>query len=259
MLDNTIGIKDLYSVDFKATSIIEINGKTFIPGEPVLSFDSLSVGDIFQNKQLRFSRGGSNNQIFIIWDNESEVEFNFSNGIFSIDQFAILNGSKVLSNESRSILLPYTEVKESDVDGSFLLKYTPELQDLYLYDVLTGNRITEYSVLDNKISVASSLLKVKISYYFIYNNNSKSIYTSNALSNNIFKVEAKFSVADREDAELSNGLLIIPKLRLTSNFRLKLGENYSPHVASFQGIGLLEGKGKTGYSTEVIFLEDKVY
>jgi hypothetical protein len=44
-MNNELGFKELYSVQLKATSNIEVGGNTIKPGETVASFDRIQVAN----------------------------------------------------------------------------------------------------------------------------------------------------------------------------------------------------------------------
>ena len=47
---DTFGIKELYDIDLKATSNVEIGGRIFLPGEAILSFDELQLSILNEQK-----------------------------------------------------------------------------------------------------------------------------------------------------------------------------------------------------------------
>ena len=52
-MENQFGMQELYFVQLKSTSIIEINGRQIQPGEVIAAFDKIQIANF---KELRLSQ-----------------------------------------------------------------------------------------------------------------------------------------------------------------------------------------------------------
>ena len=83
LIDEYSGLKELYEVVVKATSPININGRQFEEGEPVMFFERVNLSMLTQTASPVSARGGWDNLPRVVWENRSDVSFNLSEGVVS--------------------------------------------------------------------------------------------------------------------------------------------------------------------------------
>jgi hypothetical protein len=82
-MEQTLGMKELYSVSLKATYSIEVNGTTIEPGETIALFDKIQIANFQEIKSHITANGGLDNRPHIYWESSKEVKINFTQGVFS--------------------------------------------------------------------------------------------------------------------------------------------------------------------------------
>jgi hypothetical protein len=75
---------------------MEVNGRNFEPGEVIAKFDSIQISNFQEIKSSVAARGGFDNRGRVFWDSTKEVQFAFTQGVFSKTQLALLIGAKVI-------------------------------------------------------------------------------------------------------------------------------------------------------------------
>jgi hypothetical protein len=125
--------KELYDVSLKATYPFSCNGRNFETGEVIAIFDKISIANINEIKNSRSATGGYDNAKLVTWETTKEVNFTFSQGVFSKTQYALLNNTKMLTSEQdKKIEVSKRENINSDENGEIQLKYSPK--KLFVYD-----------------------------------------------------------------------------------------------------------------------------
>ena len=122
-MQDMFGIKELYSVNLRTKSKIEINGVVFEENEPILTFDNIQLAPLSENKIRRSARGGKNNEELVYWENTTDVTFSLSEGVISKNGLAILSNSKLIKKENEIFSCPFREELESNALGEIDTKY----------------------------------------------------------------------------------------------------------------------------------------
>ena len=80
---NNFGMKELYGVTLKTTSIMEVNGEFYEENEPIISFEKIQIGNFEEFKDRRVAQGGYGNQTRIIWNDTKGMSIHISEGVVS--------------------------------------------------------------------------------------------------------------------------------------------------------------------------------
>jgi hypothetical protein len=97
-MENQFGLKELYDLTLKATYPIEMAGRRFEPGEVIARFDKIQIANFREVTSRVSANGGFDNRAHIIWEDPKEIQINFTQGIFSARQFALLCNSSLVKD-----------------------------------------------------------------------------------------------------------------------------------------------------------------
>ena len=84
------GLKELTDLTLKVTYPIEMDGRVFEPGEVIARFDKIQIANFRELVSRVSANGGFANEARVIWEDPKEIQLNFTQGIFSKNQFALL-------------------------------------------------------------------------------------------------------------------------------------------------------------------------
>lgn len=259
MDNNLFGSKELYEVSLKATYPIEINGVKFEKGETIARFDKIQLSGFNQIKKIISANGGFDNRARVIWETTKELDLNFTQGVFSKVQFAIMNNARIFKIDNELIHVPKRETIESKEDGVLELSQIPcSKEPIFVYDQY-GKKIN-YIRNDNIITPENiaPYTYYEVDYYYDYNNGASVVNVGQALSKGFLRFEGKTRLKDDKTGHEVTGLLIIPKLKLVSNLSIFLGENASPIVPTLKAIGYPDGVRGLEKVMEIYFLNDDI-
>lgn len=258
-MDGLFGMKELYDVALKTTYPVEINGNKIEQGETIALFDRIQLAGLDELKARAAATGGFDNRSLITWEDTKEVNFSFSQGVFSKIQFALLSNSKLIETqkEEKIYLIPKREIKESNENG--LIEFTEIPVDLFVYNEDTGEKIKDYTKVDEThYNINKPFLKVVTDYYFSYQNGATQIIIGRKLLYGFLRMEARTRIKDDTTGRTTTGIITIPKLKLTSDLSMRLGKNASPVVANFSAVGHPIGEKGNKTVVDMLLLNDDI-
>ena len=248
--------KELYDVSLKATYPFNFGDRNFEKGEIIAIFDKITIANLREVKNKVSSKGGFDNSNLITWETTREVDFNFTQGVFSKEQFMLLNNAKMVQNtQPNKILLSKREKINSDDKGIIRLKYKPK--EIYIYDE-DFNKIFFNRVEAGVYEIFKAYKKVIVDYTFEYDNNVTIMKIGQQLINGYLELEGKTRYKDDESGHVRTGIIKIPKLKLMSELSIRLGEYASPVVGAFSGVGYPVGVRGNQTVMEIYFLDDDI-
>lgn len=248
--------KELYDVVLKATYKIEIEGKTFEPNETIAVFDRILISSMSQQKQLKAAHGGFGDRDRVWWESGYEVNFEFTQGIFSKEQWAIMNNWKLFKPKQNQIMLNKRETIESNNEG--IIETTEEIfTPLFIYDS-EGNKIENYEVIDNQhIKIDKIFENCMVDYWYGYNN--FTFYElGQSLTDQTFYLVAKTKIKEDVTGENKTAIIQIPKLKLMSGLSIRLGKNATPVVGTFNGVAIPVGDRYDQRVMEIAILDQDI-
>ena len=144
-MDQSIGMKELYEVSLKATYPIEVNGETIEIGETIAYFDRIQLANFQETKTTASANGGYDNRALVWWEETKEVKLNFTQGVFSKNQLALMINARLIKNNGEQII-PVHKIEhlESDESGKITLLHEPK-EPTFVYDVVTGKKIKDWT------------------------------------------------------------------------------------------------------------------
>ena len=251
------GFKDLESVCLKSTYSIEIGNRTIEPGEVIAFFDKIQVAGLHELKEVVAARGGYNNIARVWWETTKEIKLNFSQGVFSKEQFALFTNSRLLEvAESNPISVSMRESLESDETGVITCKNVPA-RNIYVYKVEDGSKL-QFTQDGKKLTIQNPYVDVIVDYEFDYTDGAQVIKMGQRLIQGFLYPEGKTRVKDDTTGQVVTGLIRIPKLRLMSDLSIRLGAQANPVVANFSAVGVPVGSRGNTYVCEFDVLGDDI-
>lgn len=92
------GVREIVDVVFKAKSTMQLGGKTYKKGEPVMYFDSAKTSTLEATSATVYAQGGRGNARLLAWEGDKTVTFKFEEALLSPLSFALLSGANLTEN-----------------------------------------------------------------------------------------------------------------------------------------------------------------
>lgn len=257
-MDNTmLGLKEIYGCVLKATYDIDIRGKKIKAGEPIAVFDSVQMADFQEIKSRIDATGGYNNQTWVSWESTKEVRLNFTQGVFSKIHFALLGNSDL--TKANEVDVPENEDLEINEELQVTLKFTPKEGTLFVYDKSTGALLTDYELNDKVIHFNNidPYTEIEVYYDFIYENVDM-ISIGRQLISGYLTMTAKTRLKDDVTGKTVTGVFKIPRLKLMSDFSIRLGNDVPPSVGHFGITAYPTGSKGSEKVIDFILLNDDI-
>ena len=250
--------KDFEKVTLKATQNMEMGNRLYTPGEPIATFDKIQIAGLNETIQRVSANGGFDNRAHVWWETTKEIRLNFSQGVFSKAQFALLKNARVIEfSANQSIEISEIEELESNEDKNVVLSHVP-LGDLFVYDLASGMPVTYTYISGATIQIDQAYQDLLVSYVWGYEGGATEYKFGQRLFNGVYYLEGRTRVKDDTTGQATTGIIRIPKLKLMSDLSIRLGKQVNPVVGSFQATGIpVGGRGNT-YVSEFIMLGDDI-
>ena len=258
-MNTEFGLKELYDLTLKATYPIEVEGRKFEAGEVIARFDKIQIANFREVASRVSANGGKNNPALIVWEDTKEIQLNFTQGVFSKRQFALLSNSNLVkSAPAEKILLSAHFTGESDEEGRIQLN-KEEVANVFVYDAKTYEKLTPESVDLEKgeIILDAPYRDVEVDYQFYYANEVSTMIVGKRLIEGFLQLEGKTRVKDDITGKTRTALLRIPRLKLVSDLSMRLGREAGPLLANFAAVGY-PGVSRDKTVMEMLFLSDDI-
>lgn len=255
---NEWSFKDFENVRLKATYPIEIGERTFEVGETIVMFDKIQISGLQEVNELISANGGFGNRPWVFWNTTKELNLNFSQGVFSKEQFALLNNARLFENNGleKPLCVTWRERLESDENGNIVCAHTP-VCNVFVYDADTGEKIS-FTQNEATLNIATPYTNVIVDYQYHYTGNSQIFTIGRKLCNGFLKLEGITRVKDDSTGNVVTGIFVIPKIKLVSDLSIRLGAKATPVTANFQGIGTPVGHRGDSRVVEFYILNDDI-
>ena len=268
MIDQYFGVKELYEVVLRAKTPMTFGTRYIEENEPVLYFENISMSTLSERNQPIMARGGWANMPRVIWEDRSEVQFTFSEGVMSSISMGILLSSQVVSptQEKKLFVSKREGPKPIDEDTyllpiehwpvdyplrkTFVFEYERGVAQKKVYCEKVEGQIDPFGVeipslrlfedKEHKIPIEDIDKKFLVDYYYQYNNEALIYNIQKERFNGLFTLEGKFYSKDENKGYNYTNLMYMPKVRVVSDINLRLGERADPSVSVFNIIGLPE-------------------
>ena len=259
-MDNEFGLQELYSVQIKSTYPIEVKGKEIAAGEVIAAFDKVQIANFQEIHKEVAAQGGYQNRKLVIWNRTEGVNLIFTRGIFSKTQLALMNNSRLIKlNENQRIRIAQRDELETDSEGKITLTHAPIDSWIFVYNKETGEKLTGLSMIDEKTLQTSLVYKdVVVDYEYGYDNGIDVSFIGEDIFEGYVTLEGRTRIKDDITGETHTAIIYIPKLKITSDFNLTLGQNAQPVVGKFSGTALSVGDKKQLRALEIYFLDEDI-
>lgn len=260
MEDSMFSFKEFEDVRLKATYNIEIGDRTIVPGETIVKFDKIAIAGLSEIVNRVSARGGYGNRSWVFWETTKEQRISFAQGVFSKEQLALLGNSKLIElKQNQYLSLTEREIVESNENGVVTLKKVPnDLNLVFVYNANTGEKISNFTLNENAITITTSFLDVIVDYTYDYTNGVKLFEIGRKFLNGFVELEGKTRIKDDTNGSVITGLIRVPRLKLMSDLSIMLGTQASPVVANFTAVGVPVGSRETARVCEFFFLSDDI-
>ena len=258
-MNNEFGLKELYDLTLKATYPIEVEGRKFEAGEVIARFDKIQIANFREIASRVSANGGKSNPALIVWEDTKEIQLNFTQGVFSKRQFALLSNSNLVkSAPAEEFLLSAHFTGESDEEGRVQLN-RERVSNVFVYSAKTYEKLTPKSVDLEKgeIVLDTPYCDVEVDYQFYYTNEVSIMTVGKRLIEGFLQLEGKTRVKDDITGKTRTVLLRIPRLKLVSDLSMRLGREAGPLLANFAAVGY-PGVGRDKKVMEMLFLSDDI-
>ena len=259
-MNNEFGLKELYDLTLKATYPIEVEGRVFEAGEVIARFDKIQLANFREITSRTTSNGGKGNSALVIWEDTKEIQLNFTQGIFSRLQFALLSNSKLIKTApGNKTILSAHYTGESDERGRIQLG-KEKVANVFVYNAKTFEKIKPKSVDLERgvIVIANTYCDVEIDYQYEYSNEISTMSVGQELIKGFLQLEGKTRVKDDITGKTRTAILRIPRLKLVSDLSMRLGREAGPLLANFSAVGYPTGEGRDKRVMEMLFLNDDI-
>ncbi len=257
-MTNELNFKELYEVSLKSTLPIEVSGTKIEAGETIASFDRIQIANFQEIKSVASANGGWDNRAHIFWETTKEVKINFSQGIFSKIQLALMTNAQLINNEGEQIIpINKREEFESDEHGKVVVGRTLR-EPLFVYDKATGKKITGWTSTTDSILLNEAYKLVIVDYWYDYDNGCQIMTVGRPLTQGYLSLVGKMRVKDDVTGKVRTGIIKIPKLRLMSDLSMRVGSDAIPQVGRLDAVAVPEGGRGQSKVMEIIFLNDDI-
>lgn len=257
-MDQTIfGIKEIYDCVLKPTLDIEFGGKTYKAHEPIIVFDKLQLADLIETKKHAFAKGGYGNQTWVSWDSTENLLLTFTQGSFSKTSLALLGNSNLVHNDTISIDMIEYLITESNGAGAVQvkLKHIPN-GNLYIYSN-TLIPAESYTIVGKVITFTNLAEDVPLNIYYTFDYINADIITIGSQGiNGFLEFTAKTRLKDDTTGKTVTGIFKIDKLKLMSDFSIRLGNDVPPATGRFSIMAYPTGVRGKEKVAELIILRD---
>ena len=258
-MTNELNFKELYEVSLKSTLPIEVSGKKIAVGETIASFDRIQIANFQELKNTASANGGWDNRAHIFWETTKEVKINFSQGVFSKIQLALMTNAQLINNEGEQFI-PVNVRQELESDERGIVHLAHRWKDpLFVYDRTTGEKITDWEeYIDDAIILKESHQTVIVDYWYDYDNGCQIMTVGRPLTQGYLSLTGKMRVKDDITGKVKTGIIKIPKLRLMSDLSMRVGSDAIPQVGRLDAVAVPEGGRGQSKVMEIIFLNDDI-
>ena len=257
-MTNELNFKELYEVSLKSTLPIEVSGKKIEAGETIASFDRIQIANFQEIKNTASANGGWDNRAHIFWETTKEVKINFTQGVFSKIQLALMTNAQLIKNEGEQFIpINKREEFESDEHGKIVIGRTLR-EPVFVYDKATGKKITGWTSTTDSILLNEAYKSVIVDYWYDYDNGCQIMTVGRPLTQGYLSLIGKMRVKDDITGKVKTGIIKIPKLRLMSDLSIRVGSDTTPQVGRLDAIAVPEGARNQSKVMEIIFLNDDI-
>ena len=261
-MDNEFGLQELYFVQLKSTYPIEIKGKQIAAGEVIAAFDKIQISNFQEIHKEVAAQGGYYNRKLVVWNRTEGVNLIFTQGIFSKTQLALMSNTRLIRvGQNQVVRIAQRDELETDSEGKITLTHVPIDSWIFVYNRETGEKLTDIGWPDRTQPILQTSLVYKeviVDYEYGYDNGADVELIGEEIFDGFLTLEGRSRIKDDITGETHTAIIYIPKLKITSDFNLTLGQNAQPVVGQFKGTALSIGGRKSSKALEIYYLDEDI-
>ena len=259
-MDKEFGMQELYFVQLKSTYPIEIKGKSIAAGEVIAAFDKIQIANFNDIHREVAAQGGYQNRKLVVWNRTEGVNLIFTQGIFSKTQLGLMNNTRLVDISNNQVVrIAQRDELETDSEGKITLTHAPIDSWIFVYNKETGEKLTGLTFVDETTLQTPLVYKdVIVDYEYGYDNGADVSFIGEDIFEGYVTLEGRSRIKDDVTGETHTAIIYIPKLKITSDFNLTLGQNAQPVVGKFSGTALSVGNEKQLRALEIYFLDEDI-
>ena len=236
---------------------MEAGGREFSEGETIAVFDKIQISGLNELKSYVAARGGFDNRGHVFWETTKEMQFTFTQGVFSDTQFGLLNNAKIIKvEEEEPILISRIEELESSEAG-YITTTDVVVDQVFVYDKETGDKL-QWARIGDRLHINEGFKDVIVTYRYAYGGGAQVARIGERFMSGFLALEAKTRVKDDTSGLVTTGIIKIPKLKLMSGLSMRLGKQANPVVGNFSAVGIPVGERGSSYVCELLFLNNDI-
>jgi hypothetical protein len=256
-MEEVFGTKELYDVSLKTTYPMRVGNREYEEDETLLYFDRLEIATLDTVKSRIAAVGGFDNRPQVIWEQTKQINYTMRKGVLSKICWAIMSNSQIFSADKETPMqINHVEELESNDNGEITLKYNPV--KLFLYDKKTSEKIVDYTIDENVITISAPYKEVIADYKYNYYGDRDILKVGKRLLEGFLKLEGKLELKDDKDGLEKTAVLVIPKITLVTDLSMRLGTDAQPLVGNFEMIGFPVGSRGDSSVCSITFLEENL-
>ena len=251
------GIKDIYQATIKTLSPLTINGQQYKAGDTLFYFDNIQELSFTEDKESVYAHGGWNDRNLVEWEIMHAINCSINVGVLSPIEYGVVN--KTLAKKSTA--LSVNQIENLEVDGTTILTYhsIDSTKPVRVWSVVNGSADTE--ILDFTVDDDTIILEneydgnVLVDYWFNYQSNLTTLNIGQRDLNGFLMFTGKFYYVDEFTGVRKTGLIEIPKLRIESDFSIRLGRNTNPFISILNFQAIPDGERGKGIALKMHYLD----
>ena len=169
------------------------------------------------------------------------------------------NNNLISQSENDVLLLNKREIVESDENGHIHLSHPFSGTIVFIYEEDTGVKLTGLTAIDSQtIDIKKQFKNVLADYQYEYSNKTSTMIIGQRLTNGFFTLTGKTKFKDDITGQVHTGVLMIPRLKLTSSLSMRLGQNAQPVVGTLAAVAVPIGDRENTEVMRLVFLDDDI-
>ena len=257
-MDNKSGIRDIYQASIKTLTPLVIGGRNYPAGATLLYFNNIQELSFTEDKESVYAHGGWNDRNLVEWEITHFINCAINLGVVSKLGYGLIN--KTSLQEGEDLYINQIENLEADEGRIETLHPIDSSKPISIFTVVNGSadeEILEFTVEGNTIILGNSFDgTVIVDYWYYYQNGLSTIDIGRRDLNGFLMFTGKFYYVDEYTGVRKTGLIEIPKLRIESDFSIRLGRNTNPFISILNFEAIPDGERGKGIALKIHYLNE---
>lgn len=255
---NKNGIREIYQATIKTLNPITIADKQYAAGDTLLYFDNIQELSFDENKDSIYAHGGWNDRNLIEWEITHSINCAINLGVVSQLGYGLINKTSLQKGEDLYI----NQIENLEANEGYLitLHSIDNSRPISIFTVVNGSadeEILEFTVEGNTIILGNGFDgSVIVDYWYHYENGFSTIDIGHRDLNGFLMFTGKFYYVDEYTGARKTGLIEIPKLRIESDFSIRLGRNTNPFISILNFEAIPDGERGSGIALKIHYLNE---